>query len=167
MEPKKVSQVLEETYSVCTVCTISRLQSAVCEVCVLGWPKEMRVRKSIYKLEIIFSRYVCPTDVPDVSWELWQFFWEKPEVGWLAAIGTWLADNSIVLALCTNLRSGVLIFLLAAGRYAWYNYFTICLLLVQNLDFSLIGQETKGQSVLRVLDRSDRNPPITATSVTL
>ena len=28
MEPKKVSQVLEETYSVCTICTISRLQSA-------------------------------------------------------------------------------------------------------------------------------------------
>ena len=39
-------------------------------------------------------------------------------------------------------------FLFAAGRYAWYNYLTICLLLVQNLDFSLIGQETKGQSVL-------------------
>ena len=53
------------------------------------------------------------------------------------------------------------------GRYAWYNYLTICLLLVQNLDFSLIGQETKSQSVLRVIDRSDRNPPITATSVTL
>ena len=35
-------------------------------------------------------------------------------------------------------------FLFAAGRYAWYNYLTICLLLVQNLDFSLIGQETKG-----------------------
>ena len=102
MELKKVSQVLEETYSVCTVCTISRLQSAVCMVCVLGWPKEMRVRKSIYKLEIIFSPYVCPTDVPDVSWELWQFFWEKPEVGWLAARGTWLADNSIALALCTR-----------------------------------------------------------------
>ena len=36
-----------------------------------------------------------------------------------------------------------LIFFVAAGRYAWYNYLTICLLLVQNLDFSLIGQETK------------------------
>ena len=35
-------------------------------------------------------------------------------------------------------------FLFAAGRYAWSNYLTICLLLVQNLDFSLIGQETKG-----------------------
>ena len=60
-----------------------------------------------------------------------------------------------------------LFFLFAAGRYAWYNYLTICLLLVQNLDFSLIGQETKGQSVLRVIDRLDRNPPITAISVTL
>ena len=32
----------------------------------------------------------------------------------------------------------------ATGRYAWYNYLTICLLLVQNLDFSLIGPKTKG-----------------------
>ena len=34
-------------------------------------------------------------------------------------------------------------FIFAAERNAWYNYWTICLLLVQNLDFSLIGQETK------------------------
>ena len=36
-----------------------------------------------------------------------------------------------------------LIFFVVAGRYAWYNYLTICLLLVQDLDFSPIGQETK------------------------
>ena len=36
-----------------------------------------------------------------------------------------------------------LIFFVAVQRYAWYNYLNICLLLVQNLDFSLIGQETK------------------------
>ena len=42
-----------------------------------------------------------------------------------------------------NLRSGVPLFFVAVGRHAWYNYLTICLLLVQNLDFSLIGQETK------------------------
>ena len=36
------------------------------------------------------------------------------------------------------------LFFFAAGRYAWYNYLTFCLLLVQNLDFSLTGQETKG-----------------------
>ena len=36
------------------------------------------------------------------------------------------------------------LFFFAAGRYAWYKHLTVCLLLVQNLDFSLIGQETKG-----------------------
>ena len=71
------------------------------------------------------------------------------------------------MILC-NLRSGVPIFFIRGGKVR----------LIQLLDylsvaspesglFSLIAQETKGQSVLRVIDRSDRNPPITATSVTL
>ena len=42
-----------------------------------------------------------------------------------------------------KLRSGVSFFS-AAEWNAWYSYLTICLLLVQNLVFSLIGQETKG-----------------------
>ena len=44
---------------------------------------------------------------------------------------------------CDQASLASLTFFVAAGRYAWYNYLTICLLLVQNLDFSLIGQETK------------------------
>ena len=41
------------------------------------------------------------------------------------------------------LRSGVPFFR-GRERNAWYNYLTIRLSLVQNLDFSLIGQETRG-----------------------
>ena len=37
-----------------------------------------------------------------------------------------------------------LLFLSGWERNAWYNYLTIRLLLVHNLDFSLIGQQTKG-----------------------
>ena len=44
-----------------------------------------------------------------------------------------------------NLRSGFLFF--AAGRNAKFNHLTIRLLLVQNLDFTLIGEETKGTYV--------------------
>ena len=37
-----------------------------------------------------------------------------------------------------------LLFLSGRERNTWYNYLTIRLLLVHNLDFSLIGQETEG-----------------------
>ena len=51
--------------------------------------------------------------------------------------------KSLVEQLKLTCDQASLIFFVAVGRYAWYNYLTICLLLVQNLDFSLIGQETK------------------------
>ena len=54
----------------------------------------------------------------------------------------WLPFNFIPFVTCDQASR---VFFFAVGRNAWYNYSsTICLLLVQNLDFSLIGQETKG-----------------------
>ena len=44
----------------------------------------------------------------------------------------------------SSLRSGVPSLFFVSVRNARYNYLTVCLLLVQNLHFSLIGQETKG-----------------------
>ena len=54
-----------------------------------------------------------------------------------------MKSGNIYLWVDVTCDQASLIFFVAAGRYAWYNYLTICLLLVQNLDFSLIGQETK------------------------
>ena len=56
-----------------------------------------------------------------------------------------ISSQVVSLAVLVTCDQASLIFFVAVGRYAWYNYLTICLLmlLVQNLDFSLIGQETK------------------------
>ena len=81
-----------------------------------------------------------------------------------------MAENLVVrLQVAVNLRSGVPIFFIGGGKVRLIQLLDYLSVASPESGLSLIqvGQETKGQSVLRVLDRSDRNPSITATSVTL
>ena len=66
------------------------------------------------------------------------------EVFWCERINTAKQKDGLAFHILSVLEAKFFQFIFAAKGYAWYNYLTIYLLLVQNVDFSLIGPETKG-----------------------